>query len=57
VAVEWVGPAQAGPRPSGIVHSATDLTHAAKKSREAYPPGWEYHTWYNFKWFKEISST
>lgn len=57
MAVEWVGPAQAGLRPSGIVHSATDLTRAARKSREAYPLGWEFRVWYNFKWFKEISST
>jgi len=56
VAVEWVGPGQGDLRPSGLCHSATDLTHAAKKSREAFPNGWEYRVWYNFKWFKEISS-
>ena len=57
VAVEWVGPTLAGLRPSGIVHSATDVTRVARKSREAFPPDWEFRVWYNFKWFKELSST
>jgi hypothetical protein len=57
VAVEWVTPAAAFKRPSGIVQNVLDQTPTAKKSREAYPTGEEYRVWYNFKWFKELSST
>jgi len=57
VAVEWVTPALRSKRPSGIVQNSFDQTPTAKKSRAAYPTGEEYRVWYNFKWFKELSST
>ena len=56
IVVEWVTPVPASKRPSGIVQNVLDQTPTAKKCREAYPPGEEYRVWYNFKWFKELSS-
>lgn len=61
ITVEWVTPVRVGLRPSGIFLLGQGLVSPSQpipqKNTYPFPDGVEEHVWYNFKWFKELSST
>jgi len=62
IAVEWVTPVRVGLRPSGILllgQPARPFPERpiSQENASPFPDGVEEYVWYNFKWFKELSST